>query len=260
MKTEVSPDNPHGYNLYGYAWQHVPNGSLAHLDFGCHHGRFLETLRSKGIPKLVGVDISQDAVGRARELYPDLEIIHVTKTAPLPFADGLFTSITILDVVEHVDEQAVLMNALNRILTNDGLLIITLPGRNIFSFLDTGNLKFVFPKLHRWYYCRKHSVAEYEQRYVSNPDGLVGDISSKKGWHEHFSRKKLKGLLDGWGFVVAGFDGTGLFGRIINCLGLLFRGFPLLVSLIDKIRTFDAKWFSFANLFCVAAKPAKVQY
>ncbi|GAG01110.1 unnamed protein product, partial [marine sediment metagenome] len=191
MKTEISPENPYSYNRYGFAWQCVPEGGAAHLDFGCYDGAFLRSLKEKGIARLFGVDISHEAVCKAHHQFPELEIIHISETVPLPFEDGLFTSITILDVIEHVYEQGALLDELNRVLKDNGTLIVTVPGQHLFSFLDIGNLKFRFPRLHRWYYCRKHSREEYECRYVSNPDGLVGDISAKKHWHEHFSRAKL---------------------------------------------------------------------
>ena len=257
MRTRISPDNPHGYNRYGFAWQHVPRGSAAHLDFGCYHGAFLNTLKGKGIARLVGVDISQDAISNARERFPDLEIVHISKTVPLPFTDRSFTSITVLDVIEHVYEQHALLNELNRVLQDNGVLIVTVPGRHIFSFFDLGNLKFLFPKLHRWHYCRKHSVDQYEYRYVSSPDGLIGDVSSRKCWHEHFSRKTLTKLLKERGFKIADFDGSGFFSRVINCVDILFRGLRPLRSVISKIKNLDAKWFKSTNLFCIAWKQAK---
>jgi SAM-dependent methyltransferase len=257
MHTKISSENPHGYNRYGFAWQNVPQGGTAHLDFGCYDGAFLATLKSKGIPRLLGVDISQDAVRKARERFGDLEIVHISKTVPLPFEDAEFTSITVLDVLEHVDEQSALLDELNRVLKDDGTLIVTVPGRHLFSFLDMGNLKFRFPGLHRWYYCRRHSKAEYEYRYVSNPDGLIGDVCTKKSWHEHFSRAGLEKLLKSCGFTVHEFDGTGLFSRIIMSVNFLLGRLKPSQTFLKKIETIDAKFFESANLFCVAQKQQK---
>ena len=254
MKTRITPDNPHGYNRYGFAWENVPEGGQAHLDFGCSDGAFLATLKSKGIGRLVGVDISQDAVRKARKQFPDMEVIHIRQTVPLPFEDGLFTSITILDVIEHVAQQGILLNELNRVLKDDGTLVVTVPGQHIFSFLDTGNLKFRFPRLHRWYYCRRHSEAQYEYRYVSNPDGLVGDISEGKRWHEHFTRAKLEKLLNKSGFEVVAFDGAGFFNRIVRDIRFLCGWLRPLQPVFGRIQALDAKFFKSSNLFCVARK------
>lgn len=259
MNTIITPDNPHGYNRYGFAWQHVPQGGEAHLDFGCYDGAFLVTLKGKGIGRLVGVDVSQDAIRKARERFGGLEIIHITQTEPLPFEDGVFTSITALDVIEHVAEQDILLDELNRVLKDDGTLVVAVPGQHIFSLLDTGNLKFRFPRLHRWFYCRRHSKAEYEYRYVSNPDGLVGDISAKKRWHEHFSRAKLEKLLNKSGFGVVAFDGAGFFNRIIRDIRFLCGWLKPLQPVFRKIQALDAKFFKSSNLFCVARKQLHTQ-
>jgi 2-polyprenyl-3-methyl-5-hydroxy-6-metoxy-1,4-benzoquinol methylase len=175
---------------------------------------------------------------------------------PLSFADGEFSSITILDVIEHIDKQQAVLRELNRLLSNDGVLIITVPGKHIFSFLDIGNLKFRFPRLHRRYYCRKHSVAEYERRYLSNPDGLVGDVSAGKRWHQHFSRRELANLLEQSGFEVVKFDGAGLFARMLKCIGFLCGRLKVLHHCMSKLEYLDAKTFESANLFCVVRKRA----
>jgi SAM-dependent methyltransferase len=254
MHTELSPDNPHGYNRYGFAWQHIPGGGAAHLDFGCYDGAFLASLKSKGIARLVGVDISADAVRQAHERFADIEIVHIWQTMPLPFGDGAFTSVSVLDVIEHVDQQDALLDELNRVLQDNGILVVTVPGQHFFSFLDMGNFKFRFPRIHRWYYCLKHSKAEYELRYVTNPDGLIGDISKKKRWHEHFSRTELEKLLDGSGFTVVDFDGAGFFSRVIKNVEFLLGWFKPAKFFCKHLETLDARLFESANLFCLAQK------
>jgi ubiquinone/menaquinone biosynthesis C-methylase UbiE len=195
MHTRISSNNPHGYNSWGFAWEYVPEGTTAHLDFGCHDGAFLNTLKDKKIGRLVGVDISEEAVEKSRERFPELEIIKIQEARSLPFDDNMFGSVTLLDVLEHIYEQRELLAELNRVLKERGKLVVTVPGQHLFSFLDMGNFKFLFPRMHRWYYCLGHSREEYEYRYVSNPHGLIGDVSAKKHWHEHFSRDKLRKML-----------------------------------------------------------------
>jgi len=232
----------------------VPPDSSAHLDFGCHDGKFLNSLKIKGIRQLIGIDISLDATRKANEQFPNLQIIHIDKTIPLPFADTTFTSITALDVIEHIDDQAALLNEFNRVLADKGTLVITAPRKHLFSLLDMGNFKLRLPRLHKWYYCRKHSIEEYNYRYVSNPDGLVGDVSAEKYWHEHFTAAKLGKMLNDSGFTVICFDGTGFFNRIINNANHFLRRIKPLQPVIRKISDFDARLFESANLFCLAMK------
>lgn len=255
MHTTISPDNPHGYDRYGFAWENIPEGTAAHLDFGCYDGAFLSSLKGKNIARLVGMDISEEAIKKGRKIFPQLQIMRIGETGRLPFEDGAFSSITVLDVLEHVYEQAELLTELNRVLKNGGKLVVTVPGWHLFSCLDAGNFKFRFPRLHRWYYCRTHSREEYEHRYVSNPEGLIGDISAKKHWHEHFSRGKLRKMLAQAGLTVIDFDGTGFFGRVIIFINILIlRKFKPLQPFIRKIYALDKKFFESTNLFCLAEK------
>lgn len=256
MHTRFESDNPYEHGRYAFAWQHVRAGGVAHLDFGCGDGRFLRSLRAKQITCLVGVDISSHAIEKAQKASGGLEIIHLARAAPLPFPDGTFSSITLLDVLEHVDEQEELLDELHRVLADDGVLIVTVPGRHAFSFLDLGNLKFRFPRLHRWYYCRTHSLEDYDRRYVSNPDGLIGDVSAAKRWHEHFSVGHLARRLRFSGFDAVQFDGSGLFYRVLKMVDLLVGHVTPLHAGITRLMARDARAFTSANVFCIARKCA----
>lgn len=254
MQTKLEAHNPYGCDRYGFTWQQVPAGGAAHLDFGCGDGRFLKSLKHKGIKCLVGVDVGREAVKQAHLGSGGLEIFHITQTTPLPFPDKLFSSITLMDVLEHVAEQGTLLGELHRVLQNDGTLIVTVPGRHLFSFLDMGNLKFRFPRLHRWYYCRTHSPEEYEKRYAANPDGLIGDVSAVKRWHDHYSPAQLAQLLGESGFDAGAFDGTGYFTRVLKMADLLARRLGPLHASIRKSMMWDARRFHTTNVFCVAHK------
>ncbi len=254
MHTKISPDNPYRYNRWCFAWEYVPAQTSAHLDFGCNKGVFLNKLKDKTSGRLVGVDVSEEAVKQGQQLFPELEIIKIHEASSLPFDDAAFDSITILDVLEHVYEQAELLAELNRVLKHGGKLIVTVPGRHLFSFLDMGNFKFRFPRLHRWYYCLKHSPEEYEYRYVSNPNGLIGDISTRRRWHEHFSRPKLQKLLTETGFSVIDFDGTGFFSRVTGNISYFLKWLKPAHRALAKLQSLDSRLFESTNLFCAAEK------
>jgi len=254
LKTRLSPGNPYGYTRYGYAWENIPAGSAAHLDVGCYDGTFLASLRAKGIPRLAGADVARDAIQRARQQFPDLEFEHIAEGGSLPFADGGFTSATLLDVIEHVHDQPQLLNEINRTLQEGGRLIVTVPRRYVFSFLDTGNLKFIFPGLHRALYCLTHSRAEYQRRYAENPDGLIGDVSAQKGWHEHFSPESLAALLNRSGFEPESFDGAAFFARPLMPFTWVGLRVPGVRGLLRRLLRTDARWFESMNLFCAARK------
>lgn len=256
MKTRLSAENPLGPTRAGYAWEKVPAGGQAHLDFGCHDGAFLAQLARKGPRRLVGVDVAREAVEAGRVKRPGLELVHLTDAGRLPFADASFDSISALDVIEHIADQKAALDELHRVLKPDGVLIVTVPGEYLFSACDVGNLKFRFPRLHRWVYCLAHSRPEYEARYAANPDGLIGDVGADKAWHEHFSREKLGRLLGASGFQVVEFDGTGFFRRPISLVTLPLIRIKRVGRLLAPIHDMDARLFCSMNLYCLARKAA----
>jgi hypothetical protein len=91
MHTKISSDNPYGYNRWGFAWEYAPRGGVAHLDFGCYEGAFLNTLIDKEIGRLVGVDVCKEAVKKGQLRFPELLIIKVPEAAVLPFGDTMFS-------------------------------------------------------------------------------------------------------------------------------------------------------------------------
>ena len=260
MRLSISPDNPHGYTRWGFAWEHVRPRMQACLDFGCHDGRFLASLRGKQIERLVGVDVYEEAVERGRRLYGEIEFVTMRIAEELPFANETFSCITMLDVLEHISEQNAVLAEIRRVLRANGTLIVTVPGKHLFSFLDMGNLKFRFPRLHGWYYCRKHSREAYEARYLSNPNGLIGDVSAEKRWHEHFNRGGLGELLSNAGFEVVSFDGTGFFARIIHNTMYAVRPVESLYRALSRLSEMDAHRFESSNLFCVARKDGERRF
>lgn len=257
MRTVLRPDNPFAPDRAGYAWEKVPATSKAHLDFGCHQGRFLHSLKSKqpsGLQRLVGVDVARKPIEAGRTQYPDLELHHLTDPHHLPFPDADFDSASILDVIEHVADQKQVLDELYRVLAPGGVLIATVPGLYALSCFDLGNLKFRLPRIHRWIYRLQHSRTEYERRYADNPDGLVGDVAAAKGWHEHFTRHSLGRLLEASGFSLVEFDGSGYFTRAISLMTSPFLGVQRSSRWLRELYSFDMRWFASMNLFCLAAK------
>ncbi|MBN1942517.1 MAG: class I SAM-dependent methyltransferase [Phycisphaerae bacterium] len=255
MRLRLNPSNPLPPGRIAWVWEHV---SPAHtvLDYGCNDGKVLARLRCADSSILrVGVDVCDDAIQEGRKKYPHLTLrtIYPNEFSSLPFPEAAFDRVLLLDVIEHVEKQILLLKELRRVLKPDGVLIVTVPGKHFFSFLDKGNWKFYFPGIHRWWYTKKLGQEAYQYRYGGgNPFGLVGDVEKGKGIHEHFSRDSLRRLLHSAGFAVEAFDGTGFFQRCIYlCNNVL--PFP---SLLRKLSQWDTKKFHVKNLFCIA-RPTK---
>ena len=77
------------------------------LDVGCSHGRGVELLWESGF-RASGIDISQTAIARARELRthpqhcPSGACFRVGSAAAIPFANKEFDAIMSTDVLEHL--------------------------------------------------------------------------------------------------------------------------------------------------------------
>ena len=254
MKIKVSEENPFEKDRYIYLWEVLkclkPD---KHLDYGAYDGEILKVLfESRILETADGVDLNKDIVEKSKSSMPagiSLEVIE--KKEKLPFDDEYFCSVSILDVIEHIHDQKSVLLEINRVLKKGGKLIITVPRKNIFSFLDLGNLKFIFPKIHKAFVCAKYSPEVYEERYANNKSGLFGDIEVEKMWHQHFTSDEMGELLGECGFKQVEFDGAGLFLRpLFICQYLL----PFTKACLDKLIFKDACCFEKSNLFALATK------
>jgi SAM-dependent methyltransferase len=94
------------------------------LDIGCGDARFAAD--AAGRAWTAGVDVSQRALIFARDLVPAATFLSSGAEA-LPFRDGTFDVVTLLDVIEHIpdaNETAAIHEAL-RVLKRGGRLVIS---------------------------------------------------------------------------------------------------------------------------------------
>lgn len=99
--------------------------TLRLLDVGCGAGGMLDHLRAFG--DVIGVDPSPEAVAYAAGKNT-AEVRTGTLPDGLPFSPtDRFDVITLLDVLEHIDEDIASLIALRRLLSPDGLLLLTVP-------------------------------------------------------------------------------------------------------------------------------------
>jgi SAM-dependent methyltransferase len=257
MKTAISKNNPFGLNAKGFLWEYFARhgASPLHLDYGAHDGAMLNALVESGmVVNGVGVDLNSSAVekGRAR-LVSSVELFKVNKNDKLPFADGFFHSVSMIGVLEHIYDQSHIIKELKRVTRPGGDILFAVPGQHLFSFLDMGNWKFLFPRVHRLFYRIWKSDEAYISRYSANKDGLIGDIEVEKSWHQHFSGNELAGLLAEHGLVEIDRDGYGFFNRILeNMRFFLPRG---LKRALDPLIEMDAKLFHSAEIWVLVRKP-----
>lgn len=92
------------------------------LDIGCGTGKNMEALSSFGT--VYGVDNSAHAIKFCKKRK--LKNVQLGQAEQLPFTNCLFDVVTILDVLEHVDDGASLKE-IARVLKARGIVIITVP-------------------------------------------------------------------------------------------------------------------------------------
>ncbi|MEA2146986.1 MAG: hypothetical protein QOG59_2573 [Solirubrobacteraceae bacterium] len=109
------------------AWlTHDLRPDLRVLDLGCGEGHFTAEIAAAGA-SVVGAEVAQAAIDRARARHPELEFARVEIDGPLPFADGAFDLVWASEVIEHVSDTARWLSEARRVLKSGGVLLITTP-------------------------------------------------------------------------------------------------------------------------------------
>lgn len=260
MKQKISlPENPFGYTPKGFVFEYMKNSSkqnssLNVLDFGCRNGDLLYEMYKKSFfNSAVGSDLDGTAIDIAKKLGINIDFRLIEKNHRFKEEDNAFDIVSIVGVVEHVYDQVSLLTELRRVVKNEGAIIIAVPGQHFFSFLDMGNFKFRFPKVHKIFYRLTHSETEYISKYVSNEFGCIGDIEAEKSWHEHFSKKSMQSLIDKvGGLEIIEIDGFGFFYRILINFNYFLPSF--LKKIMNRLVTFDMKNFNKAELIFILKK------
>ena len=93
------------------------------LDIGCGHGAIAKALLGRGFD-VSGVEINQEALSSLRAAG----INAIEKDISQPFSlDKQYDLILLLDVLEHVFDQADVLKEVDRILKDNGTFLVTVP-------------------------------------------------------------------------------------------------------------------------------------
>ena len=100
-----------------------PSGTPSLLDVGCGTGAMLVELARFG--RVQGTEHESAAAEYARKRgFAD---VSVTGSPPLPFEADSFDLVTILDVLEHIDDDVAMVAEIRRLLRPGGRMIATVP-------------------------------------------------------------------------------------------------------------------------------------
>jgi len=102
------------------------------MDLGCGPGGFLAVIATL-CGKVTGADITPNFIKECNKLIQEKRLTNAStiliKSGNIPFPDGHFDKIVMVDTIHHLENAAETMDEVFRILTNDGLLLIFEPNK-----------------------------------------------------------------------------------------------------------------------------------
>jgi SAM-dependent methyltransferase len=106
----------------------VPSGRV--LDVGAGYGFFLQALEGAGY-EAHGIEVATEAVAEARSRCRGT-VAQQSAEVRYPFADGSFAAVTMLDVIEHLQDYSRALVECHRVLAPGGkLVVITLNAHSL---------------------------------------------------------------------------------------------------------------------------------
>ena len=114
------------------------------LDLGCGAGELTAELARLGA-SVIGVDVAEEALRRARAEHPGIEFRLVPIDGPLPFGDNEFDLVWASEVIEHVADTARWLSEVRRVLAPAGRLLLTTPSHGRLRVALSGVERFSEP-------------------------------------------------------------------------------------------------------------------
>ncbi|HPN81599.1 MAG TPA: class I SAM-dependent methyltransferase [bacterium] len=116
------------------------------LDLGCGTAIAYEIVRNK-FPQTeyIGVDLSERMIDAGKRKYPGVDL-RVMDCENLEFSDGSFDVIIARSILHHVPNPERSLREIKRVLVGDGVVVISEPHRNVFTFLPREILKMITGK------------------------------------------------------------------------------------------------------------------
>lgn len=164
LDTSLAPDRPNieasiHFARYAIATPLV-NGKKV-LDIACGEGYGSHLLKRSGAEQVVGVDVSADAVNRARNSFaaPGVEFMQADAASiEREFPPEYFDVIVSCETIEHIENPAKYLQSLKNVAKKDAVFIISCP-----------NDHWYFPEEHQRnpYHLRKYRFDEFKELTVS---------------------------------------------------------------------------------------------
>ncbi len=119
-------------NRYVFASKYIKNKIVLDVASGTGYGSYY--LLKNGAEKVIGLDISSDAINYAKNTFKEQKLNFIQgNSINLPFHNKSFDVITSFETIEHIKEYDKFLNECWRVLRNGGLFICSTPNKKISS-------------------------------------------------------------------------------------------------------------------------------
>lgn len=106
------------------------NGKGSVLDVGCSHGAFCFELAKRGF-SVVGIDVNRESIAVGQKIQGSLGlkglVFHHMDILSNHFSKKEFDVIMMFETLEHIKEDSKVIREFNRILKDEGMLIVSVP-------------------------------------------------------------------------------------------------------------------------------------
>jgi ubiquinone/menaquinone biosynthesis C-methylase UbiE len=104
------------------------------LDVGCGEGQLTAAATQAG-HAVIGVDVAEEPLRRARERHGDLDVRLVEPDGEWPLADASFDAVWAGETIEHVLDTAGWLSEVRRVLRSGGSLLLSTPANGRLAML-----------------------------------------------------------------------------------------------------------------------------
>lgn len=201
------------------------------LDIACQTGECTEHLLNKS-KYVVGLDLQGSFLSEAKnKRKSELRFINA-RAEELPFKEKIFDYCILIDMLECVSNPSKCINEAHRVLKPTGKVIVSIPQRGLFYFLNPDNFKFYLPSIYRKiYYILRRKEPSKQIRFSKESD-----------YHPQYSLKDIHSLLNLKFKICRVYQGGLMIYPISICMNYFFNVFHLnkhLLKIINYISNIE---------------------
>ncbi|TVY11834.1 class I SAM-dependent methyltransferase [Paenibacillus cremeus] len=139
------------------------------LDAACGTGYGTKMLDEAGAKEVIGVDISTETIGHAKAGYTGRNTQYmVGDILQLPFKDRTFDVIVSFETIEHVPDGSAWIREASRMLTNNGLFLVSTPNR----YVSNPGVYYQERASYNQFHCFEYSIIEFMGELLKSFDIL----------------------------------------------------------------------------------------